>query len=107
MVRSVIGAAIVLLFGAGALMAQDASKYTVKLVDPDKGKMLVTIYKDGGIKVVEFDIGKDTKFLDQNGKPLKGGLKSDTFKSPNARPEVPIAMKFNNDGSVKSIKLKP
>ena len=42
-----------------------------KLVDPDKGKMLVAITdKDGGIKIQEIDIGDKVAFLDEKGKPI-------------------------------------
>lgn len=109
MFRKLMTAALGLLLAVTFALAQDANKQeaTVKLVDPDRGKMLVAIVKDGGIKIVEYDLGKDVKFLDEKGKPLKGGLKSDAFKSSNNRPAVPVTLTMNKDGGVKSIKLAP
>jgi hypothetical protein len=120
MSRQVAIGTVGLLVCVGLALAQDANKQsaTVKLVDPDKGKMLVTLMdKDGGIKVVEYDIAKDVKFLDEKGKPLKDdkgkpitgkdALKLDRFKSDNNRPAVPISIAFNKDGSMKSIQFTP
>jgi hypothetical protein len=107
--RNLFSAALVLVLYVGFALAQDADKLncTVKLVDVDKGKMLVTIVKDGGIRVVEYDLGKEVKFVDQKGKPLKGGLAADAFKSATNRPATPVTITFNKDGGVKQIKLAP
>jgi hypothetical protein len=107
--RNLYSAGLALLFVAGIALAQDSDKLkaTVKMVDAERGKMLVAISADGGIRIKEFDLGKDVKFLDEKGKPLKGGLKSDKFKSDNNRPAVPISISFNKDGSMKSIRLTP
>lgn len=111
--RNLLTAALALVFSAGVAFAQDADKLagTVKLVDLDKGKMLVALATNeggiAGIKIVEYDLGKDVKFLDEKGKPLKGGLANPAFKSPNNRPAVPVSITFNKDGGVKGIRLTP
>jgi hypothetical protein len=108
MIQRLLTAAIAFLIITGLALAQTPDKLqaTVKMVDPDKGKMLISIVKDGAIKIVEYDLGKDVKFLDEKGKPIKGGLKSDVFKSDNNRPAVPITMSFTKDGGVKSVQLR-
>lgn len=107
--RKLFAASLALLFSAGLVVAQDPQKQdaTIKMVDPQRGKMLVAVLKDGGIRILEYDLGKDVKFLDEKGKPLKGGLKNDIFSSPNNRPAVPVSISFDKDGGVKSIKLTP
>lgn len=102
-------AALAIVVCTSLALAQDADKQagTVKMVDAQRGLMLVAVLRDGGIRILEYELGKDVKFIDEKGKPLKGGLKSDVFKSDNNRPAVPISISFNKDGGVKSIKLTP
>lgn len=107
--RTLIAASLALVLSAGLALAQSPPKVegTVKMVDPQRGKMLVALPFDGGIKIVEYDLGKDVKFLDEKGNPLKNGLKNDIFKSPNNRPAIPISLSFGKDGGVKGVRLTP
>jgi hypothetical protein len=105
--RKLIAAALALVLSAGLALAQEKQEATVKMVDPQRGKMLVAVLQDGGIRILEYDLGKDVKFLDEKGKPLKGGLKNQIFQSPNNRPAVPVSITFNKDGGVKGIRLTP
>jgi hypothetical protein len=104
--RFLCAAGVLVLVVGSALAQNNKQEATVKMVDPDKGKMLIAVVKDGGISVKEVDIGKNVKFMDENGKPMKDGLKSDAFKSKNDRPAVPITMKFDKSGNLQSIQLR-
>ena len=107
--RNLLAASLALVFCAGLALAQDAEKLaaTVKMVDPERGTMLVAVSFKDGIKIVEYELGKGVKFLDEKGKPIKGGLGADVFKSSNNRPAVPVSITFNKDGGVKGIRLTP
>jgi hypothetical protein len=105
--RNLVAASLALVLAAGLALAQEKQEGTVKMVDVERGRMLVAVPFNGGIKIIEYDLGKDVKFVDEKGKPLKGGLKNDIFKSPNNRPAVPVSISFTKDGDVKGIKLTP
>ena len=95
--RNLVAASLALVFSAGLALAQDPEKKegTVNMVDVERGKMLVALPFNDGIKIVEYDL-KDIKFLDEKVNP-SGGLKNDVFVIEQP-PGVPVNISFTKDG---------
>jgi hypothetical protein len=74
--KTMLGAALALSLGAGALPA-DEVKGKIKKVDADKKLIIVTI----GDKDQELNITSETKLLAPNGKNLKDGIESKRLKA--------------------------
>jgi hypothetical protein len=105
MVKKLLSACAVLAVCAGLVAAQGAGDVnaTIKMVDPSRGTALITVMQDNGIRIFEVAIPPDVKIVDPKGKKVKGGLKSDLFKSPNNRPAVPVQIRFVNDNGTQRI----
>jgi hypothetical protein len=78
----------------------------VRLIDPDKRIMIVTVPVPDGQRIYQYGIPAGTKFLDQDGNPIKKGVAADVFKSDIQRPDVPVTIKFDSSGKITSIKLR-
>lgn len=102
-------ALILMLLSGGSASAQssDSSKPVtlVQMIDPERGTFLVSVVQNGGLKILEYKVSDKTKFVTENGKAVKDGLKADAFKNPYNRPTVPVTLSFDANGGLKEVKI--
>ena len=87
--RKIIGAVLGLMACAGSLAALETGA-TIKKVDAKNGVVIVF----AGGKERTLRVAKDAEFLDEKGKPLAGGLKSEAIK---AGVEATLIVEFGRD----------
>jgi hypothetical protein len=84
-----LGGVLVLLICVGILPAEEV-KGKVKKVDAAKGYITVIV----GEKNLEATTNDKTKFLDDTGKEIPGGLKASAFKAKNLN----VSLKYEKKG---------
>lgn len=101
---SLIG--LLLVIAVGWAQSGDREKEaTVKLVDPVRRLVVISVREGNGNRNYEVKVPDDVKFETKDGKKLKDGLKDPMFQNRDNRFSLPITLQYSQTkGGVQTIK---
>ncbi len=97
MARKCIMSALVLVLTVGFGLAQSGGREqqaTVKLVDPVRRLVVISVPSGNGNRNFEIKVPDDVKFETKDGKKIKDGLKDPIFQNRENRFSLPITIQY-------------